>query len=419
MKFSKVKNISIPEGLTAKIKFGGITLWDHIRFRYVSLGDSIAAGHSIHENWESQYGVGSQYGENGRTQTVIVPNSYTDLIRQELVNIYGAEHTETKSFAHSGDQTQDLTNKLNDTPIKDAIAKADAVTVCIGANNILVPAMEKHFAEYVQTGDLSGLEATINSQLAILSAGRNSQNVYPYSSYGLLLDTLYALNKRATYVFSTIYHPFKYLYLDEGLEGFFAPLLNLIPDFNLGIPNTPIQVNVGELIRQGLLNTPSIQLLYNRTNQLGGWLEPRIENLNSVIRNAVAEYNAYRGGESNFKIAETKQLFDTYPDRPVSASVHYNDLVNVEYTRGYDTAQMAWPALWSDSNALAYWTNLATKHMHFTNTAPFYNFDIGSFSADLVEDIITKVIAPDVDPHPEEYGHIVLKSAFNQVMQLQ
>jgi hypothetical protein len=32
---------------------------------------------------------------------------------------------------------------------------------------------------------------------------------------------------------------------------------------------------------------------------------------------------------------------------------------------------------------------------------------------------VPKVIVPDVDPHPEEYGHIVLKSAFNQVMQLQ
>jgi hypothetical protein len=37
----------------------------------------------------------------------------------------------------------------------------------------------------------------------------------------------------------------------------------------------------------------------------------------------------------------------------------------------------------------------------------------------VAEHIVPKVIVPDVDPHPEEYGHIVLKSAFNQVMQLQ
>lgn len=412
MKFSQVKNLFIPDGVTTKIKFDGRTLWERIRFRYVSLGDSIAAGHAIDGDWDKNYGTGSQYGENGRTQTVIVPNSYTDLIRQELVNIYGAEHTETKSFAHSGDQTQDLINKLNDTPIKDAIAKADAVTVCIGANNILVPAMEKHFAEYVQTGDLSGLEATINSQLAILSAGRDSQNAYPYSSYGLLFDTLYSLNKKATYVFTTIYNPYKYLYLDEGLDGFFAPLLAWIPDFNIGIPNTIYQVNVGELIRQGLLNTPPIQLLYNRTNQLGGWLEPRIETLNIVIRNAVAEYNEYRGGVSNFKVAETKQLFDTIPDRPVPNDVHYNDLVNVEFTRGYDVTQINWGALWSNSDALTYWTELALRHMSFTTSAPFYDFDEVGLATELVKDIINKVIVPDVDPHPEKYGHSVLKSAF-------
>ena len=34
-------------------------------FNYVSLGDSIAAGHSINSKWESDYGTGSQFGENG------------------------------------------------------------------------------------------------------------------------------------------------------------------------------------------------------------------------------------------------------------------------------------------------------------------------------------------------------------------
>lgn len=415
MKFSQVKNLSIPDGVTTKIKFDGRTLWERIRFRYVSLGDSIAAGDSINREWESQYGVSSQYGENGRTQTVIVPNSYTDLIRVEIINKYGADYTQTVSFGHSGDQLQTLVDKLYNAPVVEAIKGASLVTVCIGANNILVPAMEKHFSEYVQTGDLSGLEATVNSQLAILSAGRDSQNAYPYSSYGLLFDTLYSLNKKATYVITTIYNPYKYLWLDGGVDGFFAPLLGWIPDWSVGIPNV-YEVNLGELIKQGLLATPPIQLLYNRTNQIGGWLEPRLETLNIVIRNAVAEYNAYRGGASNFKVAETKQLFDTIPDRPVPNDVHYNDLVNVEFTRGYDVTQINWGALWSGSDAYTFWTTLAAKHTEITSTAPFVNFDIEGFSADLVNQIINKVIVPDVNPHPEDFGHTVMKSAFTSAL---
>ena len=54
------------------------------KISYVSLGDSIAAGHTINSEWASDYGEGSQYGKNGNTSTVIVPNSYTDLIQKEL-----------------------------------------------------------------------------------------------------------------------------------------------------------------------------------------------------------------------------------------------------------------------------------------------------------------------------------------------
>ena len=64
-----------------KIEVDGEVKWNRTKFRYVSLGDSIAAGHSINSNWETDYGVGSQYQENGRTETVIVPNCYTDLIK--------------------------------------------------------------------------------------------------------------------------------------------------------------------------------------------------------------------------------------------------------------------------------------------------------------------------------------------------
>jgi hypothetical protein len=423
MEFYNVKNLTVPEGSTKKISHNGVQLWERNKYIYVSFGDSIAAGHSINSDWEVLYGEKSQYGVNGNTETVIVPNCYTDLIRQQIVSAYGINDTDTRSFARSGDQVQHLIDKLDHEIVKEWVRKADLVTICIGANNILTPALEVYLEKYINAGDsaLVEFDATINSNLAILSAGRDGiTDKYPEGSYGLLFDKLYALNKKATYILTTIYNPYKYLWIDDGTNGFFAPLLSLIPDWTITIPFTGLGINVGELIRAGLLQTPIFRKLYDRINGLGDWVDPRIEKLNVVIRNAVAEYNAYRQSQSNFKVTETKQTFDTYPDRPVSAPVHYNDLVNVEFTRGFDVSELDWGKMWEDSNALTFWSKLATKYIEFTTSAPFFAFHIDSMAEELVaEHIVPKVIVPDVDPHPEEYGHIVLKSAFNQVMQLQ
>lgn len=417
MKFSQVKDLNIPEGQAKFIRHNGIQLWERNKYVYISFGDSIAAGHSINSDWEVLYGEKSQYGVNGNTQTAIVPNCYTDLIRQELVSTYGSDNTDTRSFARSGDQVHHLISKIDHEIVKEWVRKADLVTICIGANNILTPAMSIYLEKYINAGDsaLVEFDATIDSNLAILSAGRDAiTNKYPEGSYGLLFDKLYALNKRATYILTTIYNPYKYLWIDEGTNGFFKPMLDLIPDWTIGIPLTSLEIEVGELIRAGLLQTPIFQKLFDRVNGLGDWVDPRIEKLNVVIRNAVSEYNAYRQSQSNFKVSETKQTFDTYPDRPVSAPVHYNDLVNVEFTRGYDVYELDWGRMWEGSNALTFWSQLATNHIEFTTSAPFFEFHIDEMAEELVaEHIVPKVIVPDVDPHPEDDGHIVLKDKFD------
>lgn len=424
MNFSQVEEIAIPDKQQTtlqakKLSVNSNTLWEKIKVRYVSLGDSIAAGHSIDSNWGIDYNIGSQYGNNNHKQTYIVPGCYTDLIRQDLISKYGEEYTQIISFAKSGDKVENLTNRLSDAPIVEAIKGATIVTVCIGANNILIPALENHFDEYVNTGNLSGLEATINNQLDMLYKSRDPQtNAYPYGSYGFLFDKLYALNKKATYVFTTIYHPYKYLYLDRGIDGFFAPLLNIIPNWKVGIPGI-YEVDIGQTIKNGILSTAPIQTLYSRVNQLGAWLEPRIETLNICIRDKVAEYNAYRGGKSNFKVAETKSFFDLYPDRPVANDVHYNDLVHVEFTRGFDVNQAKWGALTGTLDAKGYFTKLAAIYTKITNTAPFVTFDMEGFANELKNDIIQKVLMPDADPHPKPFGHNVMRYSFNNVLDLQ
>lgn len=419
MKFSQVKNLTVPEGSARVIRHDGIQLWKRNKYVYVSFGDSIAAGHAIDKNWELNYGTRSQYGENGNTQTVIVADCYTDLIREQILAKYPSEDTNTISFAHSGDQVHHLIAKLDDENVKNWLRKADLVTICIGANNILTPAMSIYLEKYINAGDsaLVEFDAAIDSNLAILSAGRDSKtNVYPAGSYGSLFDKLYSINERATYILTTIYNPYKYLWLDEGRDGFFQPFVDsIIPEWTIHIPVIDIEFPMSDTIKNGLLGTSSFRKLFDRVNGLGAWLDPRIERLNQVIRNCVAEYNTYRGGKSNFKVAETKQAFDTYPDRPVSATVHYNDLVNVSFTRGYKSNDLDWALLWRTAGKSRedYFYDMVAKHTYWMTTDPFVDFDLDGYAAEIGEQIVTLLIVPNADPHPKSQGHIVLKDKFD------
>lgn len=387
MKLSAVKDVRIPNGIVKNIKIGSKEVWSAYKARYVSLGDSIAAGHTIDDAWATTYGEDSQYGKNGNNVTAIVPNCYTDLIRKELESIYGGKVGAT-SFARSGDTVVDLMEKLNHDAVKSEIAKADLVTICIGANDVLQPAMS-HVDEYINTGDLSTLAAIVEANLATLN------NDAAANSYKALFDKLAGNNSKAKFVFTTIYNPYKYLWLDEGQNGFFSPLLNTIPAIEI------FGLRIDSYIKDGLLGTSIVRMLFDRVNGLCNWAEKYVTLLNNVLRAKIAAY-----GSANFLLADTKAVYDAIPDRPISAPKHYNDLVSVEYTRGYNTATMDWGRLWSGSSAYDFWWNLATKYTSLSG------IDIGGFATELVQLMIDRVIVPDVDPHPEYFGHYALEKSF-------
>lgn len=398
MRFSQVNGVRIPKGSAKEIRHNGKTLWNNIRARYVSLGDSIAAGHTINDEWDDNYGEGSQYGKNGNTQTVIVPGCYTDLIHTELMQRYGGTVNAT-SFARSGDRVDDLMEKLDHDVVKNAIAKANYVTVCIGANDVLEPAMS-HLEEYINAGDsaLAEIASIVEANLATLNDDTAA------TSYTALFNKLAAINPNAKYIFTTIYNPYKYLWLDEGKDGFFSPVLNSIPQMTI------LGFEVDELIKNELLSMDAVEMLFDRVNGLNDWAEKYVTQLNTVLRNKIS---AYQTTNANFLLAETKTLYEVFPDRPVTAEKHYNDLVSVEYTSGYDTAKMDWGRLWEGSNAATFWLDLATEYVGSNG------LDIDGFASDLVGQMIEKVIVPDIDPHPEEYGHYVLKRSFEDVLGMQ
>lgn len=431
MKFSKVNAVRIPNGNTVRIRHGGKTLWIPILARYVSLGDSIAAGHAINDDWYTNYGTGSQYGQNGRTETALVPNCYTDLIHRDLTAKRKGT-VNTVSFARSGDRVDDLILKLDHSKVRNAIAKADYVTLCIGANDVLEPALS-HLEDYIDSGDLVGIEAIIEQNFAALNDDNN-----PYS-YWALFNKLSAINPEAKFVFTTIYNPYKYLWLDEGRDGFFKPILDVMPQMNIDVDkmiedtflggtnlayydfrrwrwvSIELDLDLDNLIKDGLLSTSIVRKLFSRVNGLCDWSERYVNRLNDLLRSKI---NAYKAVNPNFFIAETKAVFDTYPDRNGAGSVHYNDLVNVEFTRGYDTAKMDWGALWRGSSAANFWNDLVAKHTYWINAFPstnvwdYVDFDLEGLATDLVTQTVEKVIVPNVDPHPETQGHAVLKGTF-------
>lgn len=373
MKFGKVRAVRIPSGTAKKIRYNGVTLWEPAPFRYVSLGDSIAAGHSL-DGWSYD----TQYGKNGNTETLIIPGCYTDLIRNDLANRY--DRVKATSFARSGDTVADLMAKLDHAIVRNAIAKANVVTICIGANDVLEPAMS-YLDEYIN-GNMSNMNAVIEANLATLG------NDAAPNSYMSLFNKLYAINPNARYVFTTIYNPYKYLHLDESTsgndykDGFLGPLMWAVPDEFLGI-------SIGSTIRSALLNASAIKNLFNKVNELPTWAERYITSLNSVLRSKIAAF-----GKANFIVADTKAVFDPVPNRTISSPKHYNDLVNVEITSGYNVEKLDWGEFWSNYN----WSSVLDGIEAVANEA--------------VDIIIDKVITPDVDPHPEEYGQYALKCSF-------
>lgn len=389
MRFSAVDAVRIPEGSALRIRHDGKRLWSKIIARYVSFGDSIAAGHTIDENWETDYGTGSQYGVNGNTETAIVPGCYTDLIRDALISMYGGNINAT-SFARSGDTVEDLIAKLDHDVVKKAIAKADYVTVCIGANDVL-GAFLSNLNDYINSGNLNEIISEIEANLAILADDTNS------NSFKALFDKFTALNPDATIVFTTVYNPYKYLWIEEGKNGFFEPLLDAIPQLTI------LGFEVDEYIKDYLLDTDVVQALFTRVNGLKDPSEKYVNQLNEVLKNKIA---AYQSTNPNIILADTKAVYDPVPDRPISAPKHYNDLVSVEYTKGYDTAQMDWGQLWADSSVYEFWYNLVVDYVSLSGV------DVSGMAEELVPDIVEKVITPDVDPHPETYGHHALLCSF-------
>lgn len=466
LNFADVTSIQIPEGIARIISVNGKDLWGvstpTSKINYVSFGDSISAGHFINDAWYDApyYGGETQFGVNGNTETLIVKNCYVDLIHKKLQNVYGESNVKATSFSRSGSRLKMTDDDFNpDAAIQyqsmidlisfnedgdanyphviQAVQEADLITICIGANDVLEPAIN-YVTPYVSgEKNLSELEAIVEEN-AIRLAGDGEM-----ASYKSLLNKLKGLVKpTAKVVFTTVYNPLKYLYCETGTPGndYMDSILGVWLDTILG--DVPIISNV---IKGGLLNSSTVQQFYTRINELSAWAEhylegsgtskyyvqrnadgtidkdsngkaiitlkeyeqgkaPKWKGLNQVIRDSLADFN-----DDNFILAETHEIFDTVPDRQGAGELHYNDLVNCQITKGYDVNDLPWENLWGDGSGdepskqmTRYWTNLINK----------YGTDTEGLAGELIPAIVAKVLYPCLDVHPRADGHYLMYRVF-------
>lgn len=404
---------------------------------YISLGDSIAAGHAINDAWYADYTMSSQYGSGNNKQTAIVPGCYTDLIGKDL-RANNRNNVFVKSFGRSADRVIDLMNKLDKPEVISALKKATHVSLCVISNDTLMP-MIMNIADYITIGD-AALDKLIDDVYASLAT--LDDDTQPYS-YTALLNKLKSINPDAKYVFTTVYSPYKYCYLDDGADGFFKPLLDLIPRIYIDVDELiewyygidelqywditswqwkPIELGMylDEYLTEKFLQSDMVRQLYDRIDNVAELSDRFVGEMNRIITEKITAFN-----NPNFTYVDAKAAFDLYPDRTVSAPVHYNDLLNVQFTRGFDTAQMDWSALWREKygetveGATKYWRDLFFKHLKLVNASPSLNvfdymdFDVEEYAKDLILQIVEKVIWRDIDPHPTHLGHQLFHQLFS------
>lgn len=376
-------------------------------FNYVSLGDSIAVGYSM-PDWGSE---AVEYGVNGNTSTKIVANSYTDLIRQELAVKYGTDNIKTTSFARSGDTTAGLIEKLSHARVIEAVEEANLITVCIGANDILglVP---NYFGEYIDTGDLTGFKQALRDSFANLA---DDNNEYSYHS---LLSTLTTLNPTAKIVFTTVYNPYKYAWAERGDKGIFETFVE--PVDNL----TAIPEATRTAFKNWILNNfKYTKLVYERINGANGteplceFIENAINDLNNIIKEKVQAF-------ANCYIADTKPIFESVPDREINSEYHYNDLVFVDITRGYDAGDINWSVMWEDTVVVL--PGADKRHQYYMNMLGAWSEAWLTSDSERMDELeaeiwvdLARTLFPYVDAHPRAYGHYALYRSFADVLDWQ
>lgn len=298
--------------------------------------------------------------------------------------------------------------QLEEPTVKKAVESANLITISIGGNDLLYPAYAR-LEDYI----FSPESALANMTLDCINTLNNTlaTDAYP-TSYNNLFKKLTSLSPNAKVCFTTQYNPYKYLWVEEGENGFFKPLFDTIPD-NLGLMGELLKV----FIKESFFGMELVKNFFNRINGLDMWVENLVNELNRTLKLKLGEFN-----NPNFFVAETKALYDSVPDRQGAGEVHYTDLVHVKYTRGYNFGDIHWGKLWDNtlitdkngnvlsstvcSSGYDFWYTLV--NIYWTGSS----IDTTGLIETLLYMVATTIVIPDLDLHPKEDGYYLLMRSF-------
>ena len=447
--FSKVRGLTTPRGEVIQIarkdeNNKNVILWNRDSYWYISFGDSIAAGHAINDNWDKDYGTRSQYGGgSSNPSTVIVPGTYTDLIRSELKadpDKRDEKRTVTaRSYARSGDINADLMDKLYDPVVVKAVKEADIVTICIGANTILGQVGDV-LGQFITEGApaLNVLQSICDESFIVLerefpddslNSKETAKTTNAYGSYNGIFKRLTKINTKPTtkFVFTTVYNPYKYLWLDEPsysgnfANGYFGKVLELVPNITFenllhgenifNLREFIYNYRIGDLISLKEITERIDDPTGTGSYSLAQWVESQLIKLNGVISKSIADF-----GDDRFLLADTKSLFDTIPDRHIlnDAGTDYSDLVNVEIVKGQDLSSLNWKDTFKGK---AWYSWLEKLNYNTIKDGSFFSLEtLKDFAVAMITDIITFVLVPNIDPHPEEEGQKMMFHSFSNAL---
>lgn len=203
---------------------------------YVALGDSIPCG--------KYYTLSNPDG--------IQANSYVDQLSQEM----GIDETNSHNMSVSGDNAFELLDKLRDdgSQLQDLVSKADVITLCVGANDIM------DAVERVNTGlDKYSVDWDIADR------GRDSFE----ESWYQIIDRIEDLNPDVTLIVMTIYNPYR----------------------------------------------STDQPIYDQINPYFEETTPGNYGLNYIIRNTKTLYNDCIGNAFDYRVADVYQAFNSHSNK--------------------------------------------------------------------------------------------------------
>lgn len=292
------KNLLLGIMLSAAIFCGGLFVpkaayAEQGEVKVVALGDSIA------------------YGQTKASDDAATPDvdesqipSYAVKLKEKLETIYSSVTVE--NLAHSGDVLSDMMTIVNNN--REKVQNADVITICIGANHILGPAVNAF------SGSLTNIFTNISSLGTSMKEGAALFS----STFKTSLQQITSLNNSAKIYVMTDYNPY---YFTTAKVNFMGEIL----------------IDLGPVVSYHQEGTGYENISASTRNMLN--IQNGVTGINQTIRSAVSELN-----NSNIQLVDVQAEFQKKIDAGEFTAASYKNYIDtatgsVSITDGFNFQQ--------------------------------------------------------------------------------